>query len=65
MRRAIELGLPDHLLFRVMWDIAALEKKLKRTEAAAAIWKDLAASPNPFQARARALLVKLKPRPTM
>lgn len=49
MRRAIDLGLPDHLLFRTLWEIAAIEKRLGRQSAALAILTDLAASRNPFR----------------
>ena len=46
------MGLPDSLLFRTLWDIAELEKRLRRDEAAVAALADLAASPNPFRVRA-------------
>jgi hypothetical protein len=58
MRRAIELGLPDHLLFRTMWDLAALERRLGRADAALAVLTDLAASPNPQRAQALEALAK-------
>jgi uncharacterized protein len=51
-RRAIELGLPDDLLFRTLWDIATLEKRSGRTEAARAAFEDLTESTNPYRARA-------------
>jgi len=51
-RRAVDAGLPDDLLFHTLWDIAALERKLGRDEAAMAAWKDLAAARNPFRVRA-------------
>ena len=57
-RRAVELGLPDHLLFRTLWDTAATEKRLGRDDAALALVAELAASPNPFRARALEELAK-------
>jgi uncharacterized protein len=52
LRRAVELGLPDPLLFRTLWDIAGLERRLGREETALAAFTELAASPNPFRVRA-------------
>jgi uncharacterized protein YprB with RNaseH-like and TPR domain len=57
-RRAIEKNLSDHLLFRTLWDIAALEKKLGREHAALGVLADLAASPNPWRAAAFVELAK-------
>jgi uncharacterized protein YprB with RNaseH-like and TPR domain len=57
-RRAVDAGLPDSLLFQTLWDIAALERKLGRAEAALEMWSDLAGSKNPFQARAMEQLAK-------
>src|SRR5687767_6477806 len=51
-RRAVELGLPDSLLFRTLWDIAAIEKRLGREDAALAVVTELTASRNPYRARA-------------
>ncbi len=45
-KRAIELGLPDKLLFRSLWDVAALEKKLGRPAAALQIYMELAGCRN-------------------
>jgi tetratricopeptide (TPR) repeat protein len=45
-RRAIDKGLPDELMFRTMWDIALIEKKLGREPAALALFSDLAACRN-------------------
>jgi len=50
--RAIERGLPDHLLFRAMWEAACVEKKLGREQAALALLTDLAASRNEWRAPA-------------
>src|SRR4029077_3184982 len=52
-RRAIDAGmpntgLPDDLLFRTLWDLAALERKLGGEEQAVAIWNDLSAARNSF-----------------
>ncbi|HEV3330127.1 MAG TPA: ribonuclease H-like domain-containing protein [Bryobacteraceae bacterium] len=58
LRRAVDLGLPDDLLFRTLWDVAALEKRLDRPEAALSVIRDLAASRNPFRARALEELAK-------
>ena len=58
MRRAVEIGLPDALLFRTLWDTAALEKKLGRNDAALAVLAELAQSPNPYQAPALEALAK-------
>lgn len=57
-RRAVDAGLSDDLLFRTMWDMAQLERKCGREEAALAVWSDLAASPNPFRVRACEELAK-------
>ncbi len=57
-RRAIEKNLSDDLLFRTLWDIAALEKKLGRHHAAIPVLTDLAASHNPWRAAAFVELAK-------
>ena len=57
-RRAVEAGLPDHLLFRTLWDVAALEKRLGHGEAALAAMTELAAGRNPYRAQALAELAK-------
>jgi len=58
MRRGVERGLNDELLFRAQWDIAGLEKKLGREPAAVAVWSELAGCRNPFQAAALEELAK-------
>jgi uncharacterized protein YprB with RNaseH-like and TPR domain len=58
LRRAVDLGLPDDLLFRSLWDIAALEKRAGREPAALVVYTDLAASRNPYRARALEELAK-------
>lgn len=57
-RRAIDRGLPDDLLFRTLWDLALLERRLGRDAAAVAVWTDLAASGNPFRVAALEELAK-------
>jgi hypothetical protein len=57
-RRAVEMGLPDALLFRTLWDMAALEKRLGRPEPALSAIAELAQSPNPFRVRALEELAK-------
>lgn len=57
-RRAVQSGLNDALLFRTLWDMAALEKKLAREQAAVAILSDLSASPNPYRTPALVELAK-------
>ena len=51
-------NLSDELLFRTLWDIAALEKKLGREHAALPVLTDLAASRNPWRAAAFVELAK-------
>ncbi len=57
-RRAVDLGLPDDLLFRTLWEIARLEKRLDNSAAALAVFTDLAGSRNPYRVRAFAELAK-------
>ena len=56
--RPSDRALPDDLLFRTLWDIAALEKKLGREHAALAVLTDLAAARNPWRAAAFIELAK-------
>jgi uncharacterized protein len=56
--RAVDLGLPDGLLFRTLWDTALLHKRLGRPDAARAVLEDLTASRNPYRARAFEELAK-------
>jgi uncharacterized protein YprB with RNaseH-like and TPR domain len=51
-RRAIASRISDQLLFRTMWDLAEIEKKLNALDAAIAVYTDLAAEPNPFRVAA-------------
>ena len=57
-RQAIQKNLSDELLFRTLWDIAALEKKLGREHAALPVLTDLARSRNPWRAAAFVELAK-------
>jgi hypothetical protein len=57
-RRAVDTGLPDELLFRVLWDLAAIERRLGNEGGAIQIWADLAGSGNPFRVRALEELAK-------
>jgi len=57
-RRAVDMGLPDALLFKTLWEIAALEKRLEREDAALAVITELAASRNPYRVRALEELAK-------
>jgi uncharacterized protein len=57
-RRALAAGLPDRLLYGVLWRTALLEKRLKRQEAALAIFVELAGCTNEFRASALEELAK-------
>jgi hypothetical protein len=57
-RQAVGKNLSDDLLFRTLWDIALLEKKLGREHAALPVLTDLAASRNPWRAAAFVELAK-------
>jgi uncharacterized protein len=57
-RRAVDLGLPDNLLFKTLWEIGRLEKKLERYAAAVAVYTDLAAAKNPYRVSALEELAK-------
>uniref|UniRef100_Q01PZ8 YprB ribonuclease H-like domain-containing protein n=1 Tax=Solibacter usitatus (strain Ellin6076) TaxID=234267 RepID=Q01PZ8_SOLUE len=57
-RRALEMGLPDDLLFRTMWDVALLERRMGRQDAALAMVTELTASRNPYRVKAFAELAK-------
>lgn len=58
LKRAVDAGLPDRLLFRVLWDIALLEKKLRRPHAALQVFTDLAGCRNEYRACALEELAK-------
>lgn len=58
LRRAVSAGLPDALLFRALWDTAQIEKKLERTDAALALWTEIAACRNDYRVPALEELAK-------
>ena len=58
MRRALELGLPDDLLFRTLWDVATLEKRRRKTAEALAVLEELASCRNPYRVAALVELAK-------
>jgi hypothetical protein len=58
LRRAVEMGLRDELLFRTLWDIATLEKKLGNADASLAVLTELATTRNPYRVRALEGLAK-------
>ena len=57
-RRAVEMGLPDALLFKTLWDIGVVEKRLGREDAALAAVTELTESRNPYRVRALEELAK-------
>jgi hypothetical protein len=57
-RRSIDAGLKDELLFRSLWDVAAIERKLGAVEKAIEVWTDLAGSPNAYRVKAMEELAK-------
>lgn len=57
-REAVTRKLKDDLLYRTMWDIAALERKRGRMDAAVALWAELAGVGNPHQGGALVELAK-------
>ncbi len=58
LRAAVTRGMRDELQHRAMWDLAGLEKKLGREDAALAVLTELAALPNPFRCEAYTELAK-------
>ncbi|MFN7998094.1 MAG: ribonuclease H-like domain-containing protein [Bryobacteraceae bacterium] len=58
LRRAVDLGLPDALLFKTLWEIGTIEKRLGRADAAMAVFTDLAECRNGYRARALGELAK-------
>ena len=57
-RQAVRRSLPEELLARTLWDIAALEKKLGREVAALPVLTELAGYCNPFRGAALEELAK-------
>jgi hypothetical protein len=58
LRRGVDAGLDDDLLFRTMWEIASIEKKRGRHEAAMPVLTDLAMSRSRYRALAYEELAK-------
>jgi tetratricopeptide (TPR) repeat protein len=58
LRRAVGTGLRDELMFRTMWDIASIEKKCGRMDAALDVLTDLASTRNPYRIAAYEELAK-------
>lgn len=58
MRRAVRAGLPDQVLFRALWEIALLEKKLGRADAALLVFGEIAACRNEYRCSALQELAK-------
>jgi uncharacterized protein YprB with RNaseH-like and TPR domain len=58
LKRAVEAGLPDPLLFRALWDTALVEKKLGHLAAALHVLKELATCRNEYRSRALEELAK-------
>ncbi len=56
--RAVQAGLPDKLLFRALWDIALLEKKLQRPHAALEMLTEIAGCSNEYRVSALEELAK-------
>ena len=57
-RRAVDSEMPDPLLFRTLWDMAQIERKLGRYDAALTILTDLSTCVNPFRRPALVALAK-------
>lgn len=57
-KRAVQIGLPDKVLFRTLWEIALLEKKLRSSAAALEIFADLAGCCNEYRTKALEELAK-------
>ncbi len=58
LKRAVDAGLPDRLLYRVLWDIALLEKRLGRTHAALQLFTELGGCHNEYRCCALEELAK-------
>ncbi len=58
LRRALDKGLPDGLMWRTIWDCGLLEKKLGNEPAALALFTELTTARNPHRAEALAELAK-------
>ncbi|HZS53677.1 MAG TPA: ribonuclease H-like domain-containing protein [Bryobacteraceae bacterium] len=58
LKRAVDSGLPDRFLFKALWDIALLEKKLQRPHAALKVFTELAGCSNEYRSCAFVELAK-------
>lgn len=58
MKRSVNAGLPDHLMFRALWDMASLERKLSRPQASLHLLKELSGCRNEFRTQALEELAK-------
>ncbi len=58
LKAAVDARLPEPLLYRSLWDIATLEKKLERPTAALGIWTELAGCRNDYRVAAFEELAK-------
>ena len=58
LKRAIDIGLPDKLLFRSLWDVAAMEKRTARPAAALKVYTELAGCRNDYRVSALEELAK-------
>jgi uncharacterized protein YprB with RNaseH-like and TPR domain len=58
LRRAVQRGLSDDLLFSTLWEIATIEKRLGRHDAALAAFTELASARNPHRVAALQELAK-------
>jgi len=58
LKRSIDTGLPDALLFRALWDVALIEKKLGCHAASVRVFTELVSCTNPFRFRALEELAK-------
>ena len=58
LKRAIDAGVPDRLLFRSLWDVALLEKRLKNHGAALQVFTELAECRNEYRIHALEELAK-------
>jgi hypothetical protein len=58
LKRAVQAGLPDRLVFRALWDIALVERKLHRPHAALQTLTELAGCRNEYRSCALEELAK-------
>lgn len=58
LRKGLDQGVADELLWRTLWDLALLERKRERPDAALALFTELSTARNPFRARAYEELAK-------